>query len=173
MNRCLKSTRTQSLTSLINDHTFQMAILSVIVTEEGSMLLCCWRHWLKITLNRMTIELQASRECETILTSVAQAGAAPCDDVRHDTLTRKDLPPVDVNLPPSHAKCDNVSRHVFRVTSEATVQCRWNPSHFDFGQNVVKDYISFENGIINRRVCHKLIEDCKVRQFKTYTSWIF
>ena len=126
------------------------------------MLLCCWRHWLKATVDGVMRELHASMHCESFLTVVAQAGAAPCDDVQHYKLTRKDLPPIDANLSPSHAKCDNVSKHVIRVTSESTVQCQWIPSHFDVGQNII-DYNSLENGIINRKICHNLVEDCKVR----------
>ena len=140
----------------------QMADLSVIITEKGSLLLCCWRHGANLTLEKLMQELRVLNDCGTFLTAVDLVHSNPCPHVRHYTLTRTDIPPLKDQLA-LHSKCDKLSVHVQRVKTEAVVKCIWIPSHFDTGRRPFIAYKWSKAGMMNWKVCHTLEYDCQVR----------
>ena len=127
------------------------------------MVHCCWRHNISTSWNMIQDEVLHSEYCTRFLEDVAFLQAIRCPNVRFNQLTPSNLPPlISANY---NSDCELLSRNVKAVFIDNTAKCIWFPGHFDLGSRYSTSPYEGMTGMMPRKLCHKLHQDCKVNYF--------
>ena len=152
--------------ALMRKCLFQDLDLSLIVTENGSLLLCCWRHNMNMSIYDIDEELTRYHSCITFLTQIESHQYHGCKSVQYLLLIREDLPFPDSAT--KNPKCPNKSVDVRLIQNRVT--CLWIPGQFDMGVEPFHDMGSLRLGLMHPRICKQLHHDCQVTLVQHFTT---
>ena len=133
----------------------------LVITESGSLIHCCWRYNVSMfSLDNIKAESLNEADCSLFLENLESLQAERCPNVRYNQLTPVDLPPLTSSK--YNSSCESLSNIVKAISLNNRARCIWFPGHFDMGVQNHYDELSGTVGMMNRKLCDKFQQDCKV-----------
>ena len=141
--------------------------MSLIITELGSILLCCWNHKLDLSLKDLIEENNSFKQCMAFLGHVNALNAGLCPFVGYNRLIRKDLPLPDKII--DNPECLKLSNDVVALVLDNHIACIWRGGNFDMGVNPIYQGQEHISGLFHKRMCSIFHNDCQV--WNCFTVW--
>ena len=132
-----------------------------MLTEHGSILLCCWLHSTATSISFDSIfdELRKIIACDHFLKRIEMRKSIRCPGVKTYILSVKYF---HLDKAVYDAKCKKNGNKVKVVKKDDFAECKWMQDDFDIGYNVGFPQDVLKLGIMHEKLCAAITSQCQV-----------
>ena len=131
-----------------------------MLTEYGSILLCCWFHSTSFSFHSIYEELCQIKACNHFLKGIEMRKSIRCPGVKYYIRYVTNL---NLDKAVYDAKCEkNGNKVKVAKKDDDFAECKWMQGDFDIGYNVGFPQDKLKQDIMHEKLCAALISQCQV-----------